>query len=117
MDINKFKQSKIARRHRRVRAKISGTSARPRLSAFRSIKGLYLQLIDDEAKKTLASASSLEIKDKEAKSQVAFKTGELLAKKALALNIKEVVFDRGAYKYHGRIKSAADGARSGGLQF
>jgi large subunit ribosomal protein L18 len=108
----------------RIRAKVSGSAVRPRLSVFKSNKGMYLQLIDDSAGKTLASARTGEIKkldEKRAaegkKSAMAFELGKLLAEKALKKNIKEAVFDRGGYKFHGRIKSAADGAKEGGLIF
>lgn len=100
--------------------KIKGTLARPRLSVFRSNKAIYAQIIDDGKGKTLAAATSLKL-GKEAqkltKKEKAFKTGQLLAKKALKAKIKKVVFDRRAYKYHGRVKALADGARKGGLQF
>ncbi len=105
------------RRHGRVRAKISGTATCPRLSVFRSNKGMYLQLIDDENGVTLASASVLEIKSKEGKSVVGQELGKLIAKKAKEKKIETVVFDRGSYKYHGRVKAVAEGAREGGLKF
>lgn len=112
---NKLKQS---RRHGRVRAKVSGTSSKPRLNVFRSNKGLYLQLIDDTKGVTLIGADTCELKKaKKTKVEQAFELGKLLAEKALAKNIKKVVFDRGSYKYHGRTESAANGAREGGLEF
>ena len=123
MDKNKKNNIKQERRHKRVRAKISVTAARPRLSVFRSNRGMFLQLIDDERGVTLASASVLEIKSakgakdeggKVARSQ---ELGKLLASKAKDKKITKVVFDRGAYKYHGRVKAAAEGAREGGLEF
>ncbi|KPJ54920.1 50S ribosomal protein L18 [Parcubacteria bacterium DG_72] len=103
------KQEKRIRRHKKVRAKIKGTNKVPRLCVFRSNKYIYVQLIDDETGKTLASASS-ELKK-------ADKVGKDIAKKAEELKIKKVVFDRGGYKYHGRIKALADAAREAGLKF
>jgi len=112
---NRIKEKKIKRerRHKRVRAKISGTALRPRLAVFRSLKHIYAQLIDDENHKTLVSASDLEIKldKKMTKTEKAQLVGELLGKKALKKNIKEVVFDRGGFKYHGRVKSLCEGVR------
>lgn len=100
----------------RVRSKISGTAARPRMSVFRSNKQIYVQLIDDVAATTLVSASSLGF-EKMTKTEQAGKVGELVAEKALAAGIKEVVFDRNGYLYHGRVKEVAEGARKGGLKF
>lgn len=108
------------RRRSRVRAKISGTQARPRLNVFRSLNHIYAQLIDDVAGHTLAAASSLdaEVKGKTAKKvEEALEVGKLLASRAQAKEIKTVVFDRAGYRYHGRIKAVADGARQGGLEF
>ena len=105
-------------RKRRIRAKVRGTSARPRMSVFRSLSAISIQLIDDDAGKTVVSASSLELKGKGKKNmEVAKKVGELVAKKAKDAKITTVVFDRNAYRYHGRIKALADAAREGGLQF
>ena len=104
-------------RHARVRAKIHGTALRPRLSVFRANQNIYAQLIDDAAGRTLACASSLELKDKKQKSAIAFEVGKQLAIKALALKVEQAVFDRGGYVYHGRVKALADGAREGGLKF
>lgn len=107
------------KRHKRVRAKISGTAQCPRLDVFRSTKHIYAQLIDDVAGVTLASASSMD-KDFEGNGgniESARKVGELIAEKAKAKGISEVVFDRGGYIYHGRVKELAQGARSGGLEF
>ena len=104
----------------RVRKKISGTAARPRLSVFRSNSEIYVQLIDDDDAKTLAAASS---KDKDIVAQKVTKTeksklvGAAIARKAGELGLKDVVFDRGGYLYHGRVKAVADGAREGGLNF
>ncbi|MBZ9577762.1 50S ribosomal protein L18 [Patescibacteria group bacterium] len=112
------KQQKRKRRHKRVRAKIFGTSKVPRLCVFRSAGHIYVQLIDDEKGKTLASASDLEIKKKkDKKAALATKVGNLIAKKAIEKKINKVVFDRGGYKYHGRVKALAEGAREGGLKF
>jgi large subunit ribosomal protein L18 len=110
------------KRHLRVRKKINGTAARPRLSVFRSAKHMYAQLIDDVAGVTLASAST---KDKELTEAIgnggnveaAAKVGELIAKRAQAKGVTEVVFDRGGYLYHGRISALATAAREAGLNF
>ncbi len=104
------------RRVRKNRAKISGTETTPRLSVFRSNKHLYLQLINDEVGKTLASASTKELKDKNTKVEKSKEVGKLLAKKAKEVGIEKAVFDRRSYKYHGRVKSAAESAREGGLK-
>lgn len=117
MNKEKSKQLKLARRHGRVRMKISGTASRPRLSVFRSIKGMYLQIIDDESGRTIASASNLEIKSKGKKTDISYEIGKLIAQKAQLKKIDEVVFDRGGYKYHGRVEAVARGAREGGLKF
>ena len=103
------KQEKRIRRHKRVRARIKGTIKIPRLCVFRSNKYIYVQLINDEIGKTLASSKS-DLKK-------ADKAGKDIAKKAEGLKIKKVVFDRGGYKYHGRIKALADAAREAGLKF
>jgi large subunit ribosomal protein L18 len=104
----------------RVRKKIAGTAARPRLSVFRSNNDIYVQLIDDDNAKTLASASSRD-KDiatqKGTKSEQSKLVGGAIARKAVDLGLKDVVFDRGGYLYHGRVKAVADGAREGGLNF
>ena len=113
-------RTKRIRRHRRVRGRISGVKSCPRLCVFRSANHIYAQLIDDEANKTLGLAKDMEIKkEKEDKGKIniAFKTGELIAKKAQEKKIVKVVFDRGGYKYHGRVKALAEGARKGGLKF
>ena len=108
-----------ARRHARVRRKISGTAERPRLCVYRSNANLYVQVIDDVAGKTLVSASTLdkEVKTKYANKEAAKEVGALIAKRALEKNIKDVVFDRGGYIYHGVIQELADAARNGGLNF
>ena len=107
------------RRHLRVRRKISGTAERPRLCVYRSNTNLYVQVIDDVAGKTLVSASTLdkEVKTKYANKEAAKEVGALIAKRALEKNIKDVVFDRGGYIYHGVVKELAEAARNGGLNF
>lgn len=105
-----------ARRQARVRAKIFGTAGRPRLSVFRSLKQISAQLIDDQKGVTLLSVSDREAKTGKTKTEKAASLGAVLAEKALAQNIKEVVFDRGAYRFHGRIKALADSAREAGLK-
>ncbi len=107
------------RRHIRVRTKVSGTAMRPRLCVYRSNSNLYAQLIDDVAGNTLAQASTLdkEVKNKHANKEAAKEVGALVAKRALEKNIKEVVFDRGGYIYHGVVKELAEAAREGGLTF
>ena len=104
----------------RVRKKIIGTSARPRLSVFRSNTEIYVQLIDDDGAKTLAAASSRDkdiLAQKVTKSEKSKLVGAAIARKAVELGLKDVVFDRGGYLYHGRVKAVADGAREGGLIF
>lgn len=112
---------KVLRRkkiQRRIRKKISGTVDIPRLSIFRSNKEIYAQIINDELGHTLVSASSkIDVDTKEPKKEIATKVGEALAKKAIDAGIENVVFDRGGYLYHGRVKALADGARKGGLKF
>ncbi len=117
MDKNKHKRIKRGIRHNRVRSIVAGTSKRPRLAVFRANQHIYAQLIDDSTGKTLISASSLEIKKKDKKSAIASEVGKLAASKAAAKKIKEVVFDRGGFAYHGRVKALAEGAREGGLVF
>jgi len=128
MNIKK-KRKKRLKRHKKVRAKISGTDKIPRLCVFRSNKYIYAQLIDDKNNKILASArdSQVKVKKTETKKEkdkklskklsIAFETGKLIAQKSKDLKIEKVVFDRGGYKYHGRVKALADGARDGGLKF
>jgi large subunit ribosomal protein L18 len=105
------------RRHRRVRGKITGTAERPRLFVFRSNRGIFAQLIDDDSGKTLASASWLGMTHKGDKTSQAGEVGKAIAAKAKAAGIETVVFDRGGYLYHGRVKALAEGAREGGLSF
>ncbi len=115
------KKEQRQRRKIRIRKKISGTAARPRMVVFRSSKHIYVQLVDDAAGKTLLSSSTLVLSkageqvklDKES----AAKVGKDVASKAKAQNISTVIFDRGGYLYHGRVKALADGAREGGLEF
>lgn len=114
----KEKNNKLVRRHKRIRSTLSGTATRPRLSVFRSNRGMYVQLIDDVSGKTLVSANSKEIKAKNLKKiDMALALGKLLAEKATKNKITQVVFDCGGYKYHGRVKAVAEGAREGGLIF
>lgn len=111
---------KIARRLKikaYIRSKISGTAQKPRLTVFRSNCQIYAQIIDDVQGKTLASASSLGIKDKMTKTEQAAKVGALVAQNAKAAGVTEVVFDRNGYLYHGRVKQLADAAREAGLKF
>ncbi len=110
------------RRHRRVRATISGTPERPRLNVFRSLGQIYAQVIDDVAGHTVASASTIDrelrgVVEGKPKTEAAKMVGELVAKRAQAAGVKQVVFDRGGYRYHGRVKALADGAREAGLEF
>lgn len=100
-----------------IRNSISGTAQKPRLSVFRSNTQIYAQVIDDVAGKTLASASSLGIKEKMTKTELASKVGALVAKAAQEAGVTEVVFDRNGYLYHGRVKQLADAAREAGLKF
>lgn len=138
MSVKRYK-NKREKRHLRMRWKVKGIAERPRLSVFRSNRHIYAQLIDDERGRTLVSASDPEIAEGAEKSaegaeetpirrsqrtplrsprlQVAYEVGKLIAEKALEKGIKKVVFDRGGYKYHGRVKALAEGAREGGLEF
>jgi large subunit ribosomal protein L18 len=110
------------RRHRRIRMKIAGTAERPRLNVFRSLDHIYVQVINDEAGQTLVSASTI---DKQLRSDMAGKSkkeqatlvGKALAERAKEAGIEQVIFDRGGFLYHGRVKALADGAREGGLNF
>jgi len=140
MNKNKVKTEKRNRRRSKVRARVSGVEKRPRLSVYRSLRGIQVQLIDDASGRTLVSAGGKKLEttvkagqarspstklgagkklddEKSGKIAKAFAVGELVAKKALDKGIKRVVFDRGGYKYHGRVKAIADGARKGGLKF
>lgn len=119
---NKPRNENRKRSHRRVRMKVSGDAARPRLNVFRSNKHIYAQIIDDRSGRTLAAASSLDNELREnlnrgSDREAAGKVGTLLARRALDRGIKEVVFDRGGYRYHGRVKALAEAAREEGLNF
>jgi large subunit ribosomal protein L18 len=114
----KTKPAARLRRRRRVRAKVSGTAERPRLAVFRSNRGIQAQLIDDVAGHTLAAVSWTEGDLKPlARMEQAKRAGELLAERAKATGIEQCVFDRGGYRYHGKVKALAEGAREGGLRF
>jgi len=111
-----IKKQKVERRHRRIRSKIFGTESVPRLSVFKSNKYIYGQLINDDKAETLVSLSSVKIKGKTFTDRC-IETGKEIAKLALDKKIEKVVFDRGGFKYVGRVKAFADGARAGGLKF
>ncbi len=120
MKKSKQLNTKRESRKRRVRARIAGTAEKPRLSVHRSNTHIYAQLIDDAKRKTIVSASSLEIRQgtkKIVKSEIAKLVGAELAKKGKAAGIKTAVFDRGSYRYHGRVKALAEAAREGGIHF
>jgi large subunit ribosomal protein L18 len=113
MDKKAFLQRKS-----RVRAKVFGTKDRPRLSVYRSARAIYAQIINDEKRETLISVSDRSLAGKkQTKTEKAGLVGEMLAKKAVIKKIKKIVFDKGGYKYHGRVKALAEGARKGGLEF
>lgn len=113
------KQQKRYRRHKKIRTKIKGTALRPRLCVFRSSKHIYAHLINDELGRTIISATDTQVKKrvKKGKIEKAREVGRLIAKKALEKKIRKVIFDRGGYKYHGRVKALAEGAREAGLKF
>lgn len=121
--IKKINRNEVRlRKHLRVRKKVSGTQERPRMNVFRSLKNIYVQIIDDSTGKTLVSASTLDaaVKGKVAyggNKEAAIEVGKLIATKAIEKGIKQVVFDRGGYIYHGRVKELADAAREAGLDF
>jgi len=122
MEKGAHREAARKRRHRRVRKRVVGTSQRPRFNVFRSLKHIYAQVIDDTRGHTLAAASTLdpELRDKVkglTKTEQAKLVGGLLAKRALKRGVKKVAFDRGGYKYHGRVKSLAEASREGGLEF
>ncbi len=117
MDATKQKLIKRAIRHNRVRSRVTGTASRPRLSVFRANRHIYAQLIDDGKGITLAAASSKELKTKDKKTGIATSVGKAIAEKAASKNITTVVFDRGGFAYHGRVKALAEAAREGGLKF
>lgn len=119
---NKNKSSLRQVRHLRVRKILSGSVTEPRLSVFRSLKGMTVQLIDDNTGKTLCYADTKEVKEKKAEGKtrkvaISYLLGKILAEKAKTKGISRVKFDRGGYKYHGRVKALAEGAREGGLVF
>ena len=121
---NKSRRSARLRRHRRIRKKLSGTAVRPRLAVYRSLKNIEGQLVDDETGRTLLGLSTLhadlrgfEAEGERRKVEQAHAAGKKLAERATELGIEAVVFDRGGYKYHGRVRAFADGAREGGLRF
>jgi large subunit ribosomal protein L18 len=112
------KPAQRLKRRRRVRAKVRGTAERPRISVFRSNRGIFAQLIDDDAGRTVASVSWTEADLRGlGRMEQATRAGGLLAERARAAGVESAVFDRGGYKYHGRVKALADGAREGGLTF
>ena len=120
--MNRIKSKQVHRiaRHRRIRARVLGTAQKPRIAVFRSNKHIFVQLIDDELRKTVLSGKVVfggKSKIKGSKVEKATEIGKIVAEKAKTAGISEVVFDRGGYKYHGRIKALADGLRSGGLKF
>jgi large subunit ribosomal protein L18 len=122
MNAMKEKRAKLERRHLRVRRKVQGTAERPRLAVHRTLKHMYVQVIDDIAGKTIASVSTiakeLRSKLKDAPNVTAAKAiGAEIAARAKAAGVKKVVFDRGGFRYHGRVKALADAARAGGLEF
>ncbi len=116
--INRYK-SKATRRKLRIRSKIKGTTTRPRLSVYRSSKHISAQIIDDQKQVTLVSATSINLKNskKLTKTQAAQAIGEKIARKASLKKIQQIVFDRGSYQYHGRVKALAEALRKGGLKF
>jgi large subunit ribosomal protein L18 len=122
--MDKAKEKRLARqrRHKRVRKHVAGTPERPRLCVYRSLQHIYVQVVDDTRGHTLAAASTLDagvqadLSDKDKTSQAAV-VGEVIAKRAQEAGVERVVFDRGGYKYHGRVKSLAEAARKGGLEF
>jgi large subunit ribosomal protein L18 len=112
------KPAKRLKRRRRVRAKVVGTAERPRISVFRSNRGVFAQLIDDDAARTVASVNWIEPELRGLKPmEQAKRAGELLAQRAKAAGVEQAVFDRGGYQYHGRVRALAEGAREGGLAF
>jgi large subunit ribosomal protein L18 len=117
--ITQTKRNEIRKRiHTRIREKLSGTAERPRLNVFRSLNHIYAQVIDDQKGETIASASTLAIKAKTGGNVAAAKeVGKTIAERAKEKGVKKVVFDRGGFLYHGRIKALADAAREGGLEF
>ena len=117
MPVTNKKLQRRRKLKRSIRKKISGTSDRPRLSVYKSNKAIYAQLINDELGNTLAHSNSLEIEEATANIDLAKKVGQNIAEKATANGVSSVVFDRGGYIYHGKVKALAEGAREGGLKF
>ncbi len=115
--MKKSRNSRRLHRARRIRAKISGTASVPRLRVFRSLQSMSVQLIDDENQTTLASAKLSDVKGAKNNVEGAKKIGEMIAKKASDKKVTEIVFDRAGYKYHGKVKAIAEGARAAGLKF
>ena len=113
----KIKNQARIRRHKRVKAKIFGTAKYPRLSIYRSLNHIYAQLIDDQSGQTIASVSDLEVKKGQTRIEKATMIGQLIAQKAINKKITKAVFDRGRFKYHGRVKALAESARKAGLKF
>ena len=116
-DKKKFKREKALRRATRTRSKMFGIAGKPRVSVFRSLSHIYVQAIDDHKKVTLLAASDKEIKSKGNKTEIASLVGELMGQKLLDKKITSILFDRGAYKYHGRVKALAEGMRKAGVIF
>lgn len=121
MDKNKHKANRRIRRHKRVRGSVSGTPSKPRLAVYKSLNHMHAQVIDDLAGKTLASASTLDsdaaLETKTGNSAAAAVVGKLVAQRAMKAGVKEVCFDRGGFRFHGRVKALADAARKEGLKF
>ena len=115
MRIPKTRQDMRARRHLRVRKNVAGTPERPRLVVFRSLKHITAQIVDDTTGRTMMTVTSVKLEGK--KSEKSVTVGKMIAEKAKAAGVSKVVFDRAGYKYHGRVKAVADGAREGGLEF
>jgi large subunit ribosomal protein L18 len=117
MDAARARRRGRVRRHARVRRRVVGTAERPRLAVFRSNRHIYAQIIDDAAGRTVAAAGSVALPGEGDKKEAAKRVGSELAKRAKAAGVNSVVFDRGGYQYHGRVKVLADAAREGGLDF
>ena len=115
MRIPKTRQDLRARRHLRVRKNVAGTAERPRLVVFRSLKHITAQIVDDSKGRTMMTVTSVKLEGK--KSEKSVQVGKMIAEKAKAAGVSKVIFDRAGYKYHGRVKAVADGAREGGLEF
>ena len=115
MRIPKTRQDLRARRHLRVRKNVAGTTERPRLVVFRSLKHITAQIVDDTTGRTMMTVTSVKLEGKKREKSV--QVGKMIAEKAKAAGVSKVVFDRAGYKYHGRVKAVADGAREGGLEF